>query len=185
LFLYVGNVFLHKYPLTFYMSSGSLDGIEMLAFLELSKWLNFTWQLHEPSGNWGHFRNGTWIGGLFGGLASGALDIVFCTLWIVEEQMALMDYVVPWNQICNTFLVPRSGATLTWRSVFLTLDAEVWAVLGLSVLVTSLALFILVQLRRAILQPLIKPHSEFSRFRKKCINSLQWPNTHIGLHASP
>ncbi|PNF27559.1 hypothetical protein B7P43_G02869 [Cryptotermes secundus] len=104
------------------ITDGSLDGIEMLAFLELSKRLNFTWKLHEPSGNWGHFNNGTWSGGLIGGLASGALDVAFCTLWITEEQMTVMDYVVPWNQICNTFLVPRSGVTLTWRSVFLTLD---------------------------------------------------------------
>ncbi|XP_023713689.2 glutamate receptor ionotropic, delta-1 [Cryptotermes secundus] len=140
------------------ITDGSLDGIEMLAFLELSKRLNFTWKLHEPSGNWGHFNNGTWSGGLIGGLASGALDVAFCTLWITEEQMTVMDYVVPWNQICNTFLVPRSGVTLTWRSVFLTLDGKVWAVLGLSVLATSLALFILTHLHRVTLQPLVKPH---------------------------
>jgi hypothetical protein len=165
------------------MSSGSLDGIEMLAFLELSKRLNFTWQLHEPSGNWGHLNNGTWSGGLFGGFASGALDVAFCTLWIVEEQMTVMDYVVPWNQICNTFLVPRSGVTLTWRSVFLTLDGKVWAVLGLSVLATSMALFILIHLHRAILQPLVKPHSEFSSFRNKCVSNLQLHNTHIYFHS--
>jgi hypothetical protein len=151
----------------------------MLAFLELSKRLNFTWQMHEASGNWGQLSNGTWIGGLIGGLASGAMDIAFCTLWIVEEQMAIMDYVAPWNQICNTFLVPRPGVTLTWRSVFLTLNPGVWTAVALSVLFTSLALLILTHLNRAITQSLVKPHSEFLSFTSKFICSLQLPNTHI------
>jgi hypothetical protein len=141
----------------------------MLTFLEVSKRLNLTWQLHEPSGNWGQFTNGTWIGGLFGGLASGALDVAFCTLWIVEEQMSVMDYVLPWNQICNTFLVPRPGVTLTWRSAFLTLSAGVWLALALSVLCTSLALFTLTHLHRAMTRPLVEPHSEFLSFGSKCV----------------
>ena len=137
----------------------------MLAFLELSKRLNFTLQIHESSENWGRFNNGTWTGGLLGGLASRNLDAAFCTLWIVEEQMSVMDYVVPWNQICNTFLVPRQGVTLNWRSILLTLDATVWGLLGLSIIVTSLALTNLTQLRHKIFQTSVKPHSKFLYFQ--------------------
>jgi hypothetical protein len=136
----------------------------MLAFLELSKRLNFTWQINESSDNWGRFNNGTWTGGLLGGLASRNLDAAFCTLWIVEEQVAVMDYVVPWNQICNTFLVPRQGVTLTWRSILFTLDAAIWGMLGFSIIFTSLALCNLTHLRHLIFQPSVKPYSKFSNF---------------------
>jgi hypothetical protein len=136
----------------------------MLAFLELSKRLNLTWQIHESTENWGKFINGTWSGGLLGGLASGNLDVAFCILWIVEEQMTIMDYVLPWNQICNTFLVPRQGVTLTWRSILLTLDSAVWGMLGLSIIFTCLALRIIMQLRHFVLKPSVKPHSKYPRF---------------------
>jgi hypothetical protein len=136
----------------------------MLAFLELSKRLNITWQIHESPDNWGRFNNGTWTGGLMGGLASRNLDAAFCALWIVEEQMAVMDYIVPWNQICNTFLVPRQGVTLTWRSILLTLDATVWGMLVFSTIITSLALCNLIHLRQLIFQPPVKPQSKLSNF---------------------
>jgi hypothetical protein len=134
----------------------------MLTFLELSKRLNLTWQIHESTENWGRFNNGTWSGGLLGGLASGNLDAAFCAVWIVEEQMTVIDYVVPWNQICNTFLVPRQGVTLTWRSILLTLDGAVWGLLGLSIIFTFLALRIIIKLRHLIFKPSVKPHSKYS-----------------------
>jgi hypothetical protein len=136
----------------------------MLAFLELSKRLNLTWQIHESTENWGSLNNGTWSGGLIGGLASGNLDAAFCTLWIVEEQMTVIDYLVPWNQICNTFLVPRQGVTLTWRSILLTLDTAVWGFLGLSIIFTCLTLCIIMQLRHLIFKSAVKPHSKYSSF---------------------
>jgi hypothetical protein len=136
----------------------------MLAFLELSKRLNLTWQIHESTENWGKYDNGTWSGGLMGGLSSGNLDAAFCTVWIVEEQMTVMDYVVPWNQICNTFLVPRLGVTLTWKSILLTLDAAVWGLLGLSIIFTCLALRFIMQLSRLIFKPPVKSRSKYSSF---------------------
>jgi hypothetical protein len=134
----------------------------MLAFLELSKRLNLTWQIHESTENWGKFNNGTWSGGLLGGLSSGNLDAAFCTVWIVEEQMTVMDYVVPWNQICNTFLVPRQGVTLTWTSILFTLDAAVWGLLGLSIIFTCLALHFIMRLSHLIFKPPVRPHSKYS-----------------------
>jgi hypothetical protein len=136
----------------------------MLAFLELSKRLNLTWQINESTENWGRFNNGTWTGGLMGGLASGYLDAAFCAVWIVEEQMTVIDYVVPWNQLCNTFIVPRQGVTLSWSSILLTLDAAVWGMLALSMITTCLTLRIILQLRHMIFKPSIKPHSKFSEF---------------------
>jgi hypothetical protein len=136
----------------------------MLAFLELSKRLNLTWQIRESTENWGRFNNGTWSGGLIGGLASGYLDVAFCALFIVEEQMTVIDYVMPWNQLCNTFLVPRQGVTLSWSSILLTLDAAVWGVLGLSIISICLALRIILQLRRLMFKPYVKPHSKFFKF---------------------
>ena len=136
----------------------------MLAFLELSKRLNLTWQIQELSANWGRLINGTWTGGLLGGLASGSLDAAFCAMWFVEEQMSVMEYVVPWNQICSTFLVPRQGVTLTWRSILLTLDAAVWGMLGFSIIFTCLALRNIMRLRHLIFKPYVKPHSKFFNF---------------------
>jgi len=151
----------------------------MLAFLELSKRLNLTWQIHESTENWGEFNNGTWRGGLLGGLASRNLDAAFCTLWIVEEQMTVMDYIVPWNQICNTFLVPRQGVTLTWRSILLTLDAAVWGVLGMSIMFTCLALRIIMQLRHMIFEQSVKPHSMYSYFLIRFLEVSQYPASYV------
>ena len=151
----------------------------MLAFLELSKRLNLTWQIHESTENWGRFHNGTWSGGLLGGLASGHLDAAFCVLWIVEEQMTVMDYVVPWNQICNTFLVPRQGVTLTWRSILFTLDAAVWGVLGVSIIFTILALRIIMQLHHMIFKQSVKPHSKYSNFVIRFLKVPQYTVSYI------
>ena len=123
----------------YFFHAGSLDGIEMLTFLEISKRLNFTWELREPvdENKWGSLENGTWTGGVFGQLANRTSDVAFCALWITEQQSKYADFTVPWNQVCNTFLVPKPRRKHSWHAVFNSLHGYVWVLVGLSVLFTS------------------------------------------------
>ncbi|PSN46633.1 Ionotropic receptor 109 [Blattella germanica] len=145
--------------------SDKFDGIEMLAFLELAKRLNFSWNMYEPSdtNKWGTlYKNKTWSGGIFGRLANNSIDIAFCALWVVEEQREISDFTVPWSQLCNTFIVPRPHLKYYWYSIFLSLKPTVWVTFGIFVAATALLLHLFVKLHlRIIYSPKSHKYEEF------------------------
>ncbi|PSN46631.1 Ionotropic receptor 107 [Blattella germanica] len=126
---------------------GKLDGIEMKIFLEVSKKLNFTWKLREPTelNKWGfRERNGTWSGGIKGPLANGTADVGFCCLWLIVPQFQDFDLTFSWDILCNTFVVPRPRRLNNVGAIFRPFENPLWCAL---MLVTFLTAFIMQRLQ--------------------------------------
>jgi hypothetical protein len=121
-------------------------------FLEISRRLNFTWRLQQPHerNSWGQkFENGSWSGGIVGALAEGRADVGFCCLWLVDPQASDIDLTFPWNELCNTFLVPRPRRLNQLSAVFLPFALSLWATITLVMLFTATVLWLLPRLRPA------------------------------------
>ncbi|PSN46634.1 Ionotropic receptor 106 [Blattella germanica] len=117
-----------------------LDGIEMKIFLEVSKHLNFTWKLKEPMeiNKWGSkLENGTWTGGIKGPLASATADVGFCCLWLTLPHFKDFDLTIPWDILCNTFLVPRPRRLSDVGAIFTPFQRALWCLLVAIIFATA------------------------------------------------
>jgi hypothetical protein len=122
------------------MATGSLDAIEMKIFLVISRRLNFTWRLQEPSerNRWGlKFEKASWSGGIIGALVEGRADVGFCSLWMVDPQTSDIDLTFLWITVCVTFLVPRPQHLNQLSAVFLPFTLSLWVAIIAAILLTT------------------------------------------------
>ncbi|XP_050405393.1 glutamate receptor ionotropic, kainate 4 [Patella vulgata] len=129
----------------FITNTTPFDGFCMDILEELSYSLNFTYEITDGPADkeWGMLVNRTWTG-LIGQLQNETVDLVAGPLMVTPDREYVMDFTFPFYQDALSVLIKKPDPSSTkWRTMIEPFHSEVLMCIGLSLLGSSVILFLL------------------------------------------
>ncbi len=123
-----------------------INGIDFHLIETIVQYLNFSYELIEPIGQWGNKMNGSW-NGLIGKVIDGSADMALGGLTADTDREKVVDFTIPYFYSDLTFFM----ASTEFKSININLllvqpfDKNVWISLFCSVIFSLILMMIMKQ----------------------------------------
>ncbi|XP_047480207.1 uncharacterized protein LOC125032865 [Penaeus chinensis] len=131
-------------PLLFLDENDEFEGTCKRILDALADTFNFTFTLTHgaPDLKWGEIENGTWVG-LLGEVYRGRKDMAINYFTITHERAQYFDYSISYHTEGFGFALPKPPPLPQWRSLVYPFTWVVWVGVGVVLVFTGLAFFLL------------------------------------------